>query len=163
MTRALRTVLHAAVIALALVIALAPAQAIGPNESLPDPAQEARARALFKELRCLVCQNQSIDDSEADLARIYEYVERLPAGTVVLELPFGELHDETRAVVRKANRVHDQALRDGPTEHHAPHVVVRAIEEVDEDPCDAATPGDEASGCTGVVPAASVRTSGLSG
>lgn len=39
-----------------------------PAERLPNPAQEARARALFKEVRCLVCQNESIDDSEADLA-----------------------------------------------------------------------------------------------
>ncbi len=39
-----------------------------PAERLPDPAKEARARALFKEVRCLVCQNESIDDSEADLA-----------------------------------------------------------------------------------------------
>lgn len=39
-----------------------------PTERLPDPAQEARARVLFKEVRCLVCQNESIDDSEAQLA-----------------------------------------------------------------------------------------------
>jgi cytochrome c-type biogenesis protein CcmH len=39
-----------------------------PSERLPDPAQEARARELFKEVRCLVCQNESIDDSEAQLA-----------------------------------------------------------------------------------------------
>jgi cytochrome c-type biogenesis protein CcmH len=39
-----------------------------PAERLADPAKEARARALFKEVRCLVCQNESIDDSEADLA-----------------------------------------------------------------------------------------------
>ncbi len=39
-----------------------------PAERLPNPVQEARARALFKEVRCLVCQNESIDDSEADLA-----------------------------------------------------------------------------------------------
>lgn len=40
-----------------------------PTERLADPAQEARARALFQEIRCVVCQNESIDDSEADLAR----------------------------------------------------------------------------------------------
>lgn len=39
-----------------------------PADRLPDPAQEARARALFGEIRCVVCQNESIDDSEADLA-----------------------------------------------------------------------------------------------
>jgi cytochrome c-type biogenesis protein CcmH len=40
-----------------------------PAETLKDPAQEARARHLFRDIRCLVCQNESIDDSEADLAR----------------------------------------------------------------------------------------------
>ena len=44
------------------------AGAAEPTERLPDPAQEARARHLFKEVRCLVCQNESIDDSEAQLA-----------------------------------------------------------------------------------------------
>ena len=44
------------------------AAANDPAERLADPAQEARARALFREVRCLVCQNESIDDSEADLA-----------------------------------------------------------------------------------------------
>ena len=39
-----------------------------PSERLPDPAQEARARELFREIRCVVCQNESIDDSEAALA-----------------------------------------------------------------------------------------------
>lgn len=39
-----------------------------PAERLPDPAQEARARDLFRELRCVVCQNESIDESEADIA-----------------------------------------------------------------------------------------------
>src|SRR5215469_12111649 len=42
--------------------------AVEPSERLADPALEARARALSKELRCLVCQNQSIDESNADLA-----------------------------------------------------------------------------------------------
>ncbi len=47
-----------------------PALAISdPNEMLPDPAQEARAEAIGSQLRCLVCQNESIEDSEADLAR----------------------------------------------------------------------------------------------
>lgn len=40
-----------------------------PSERLPDPEQEARARALFEQVRCVVCQNESIDDSEAELAR----------------------------------------------------------------------------------------------
>ncbi|MCY4496262.1 MAG: cytochrome c-type biogenesis protein CcmH [Rhodospirillaceae bacterium] len=45
------------------------AVAIGVDRPLPDQALEARARAIHKQLRCLVCQNQSIDDSNADLAR----------------------------------------------------------------------------------------------
>ena len=53
---------------LALVVA-APAFAVQPNEMLKDPALEARARALSAQLRCLVCQNESIDESDADLAR----------------------------------------------------------------------------------------------
>ncbi len=56
------------VLLLALVIA-APSLAVQPDEMLKDPALEARARSLSSELRCLVCQNQSIDDSEAPLAR----------------------------------------------------------------------------------------------
>ena len=44
------------------------AAASDPAERLADPAQEARARALFREVRCLVCQNESIDDSQAELA-----------------------------------------------------------------------------------------------
>ena len=43
--------------------------AVQPDEVLADPALEARARVLSKELRCMVCQNQSIDDSDAPLAR----------------------------------------------------------------------------------------------
>jgi cytochrome c-type biogenesis protein CcmH len=46
-----------------------PAVAVMPDEMLPDAAQEARARAISKDLRCVVCQNQSIDDSDAPLAR----------------------------------------------------------------------------------------------
>ena len=45
------------------------AHAVTPEEMLADPALEKRARDLSKNLRCLVCQNQSIDDSDADLAR----------------------------------------------------------------------------------------------
>jgi len=53
----------------ALLLLLSPALAIQPDEVLKDPALEARARAIGKELRCLVCQNQSIDESDAPLAR----------------------------------------------------------------------------------------------
>jgi len=55
--------------ALAIVAAVfCLAAASDPAERLPDPAQEARARAIFREVRCLVCQNESIDDSSAELA-----------------------------------------------------------------------------------------------
>jgi len=56
--------------------------AVEPGEMLNDPALEARAREISKELRCLVCQNQSIDDSSADLARDLRLIvrQRLTAG-----------------------------------------------------------------------------------
>jgi cytochrome c-type biogenesis protein CcmH len=56
--------------ATALLVAVGgpPVQAVEPSERIADPALEARARTLSKELRCLVCQNQSIDESNADLA-----------------------------------------------------------------------------------------------
>ena len=56
--------------------------ATSPGEMLKDQGLEARARALGKELRCLVCQNQSIDDSDADLAKDLRHLvrERLVAG-----------------------------------------------------------------------------------
>jgi cytochrome c-type biogenesis protein CcmH len=67
------------------LLALAAGQmafAVEPNEQLADPALEARARAIGKELRCLVCQNESIDDSGADLAHDLRVLlrERLQAG-----------------------------------------------------------------------------------
>ena len=53
-----------------LVLLAGPALAIGdPAEMLPDPAAEARAEQIGRQLRCLVCQNESIEDSGADLAR----------------------------------------------------------------------------------------------
>jgi cytochrome c-type biogenesis protein CcmH len=56
------------VLAAALAGVLCMAAASDPADRLPDPAQEARARAIFADVRCLVCQNESIDDSEAELA-----------------------------------------------------------------------------------------------
>ena len=58
------------------------AHAVQPDEILPDPALETRARNLSRELRCMVCQNQSIDDSDAPLARDLRLLvrERLKAG-----------------------------------------------------------------------------------
>jgi cytochrome c-type biogenesis protein CcmH len=63
-------------------LGLWPALAVQPDEILRDPALEARARNLSKELRCMVCQNQSIDDSDAPLARDLRILvrERLMAG-----------------------------------------------------------------------------------
>ena len=58
------------------------AKAVEPDEIMPDPKLEARARALSAELRCMVCQNESIDESHADLARDLRLLvrERLHAG-----------------------------------------------------------------------------------
>jgi cytochrome c-type biogenesis protein CcmH len=59
--------LHALMLAMTLLMPSL-AWAVEPNEMLSDPVLEARARALSKELRCMVCQNESIDDSGAPLA-----------------------------------------------------------------------------------------------
>jgi cytochrome c-type biogenesis protein CcmH len=67
---------------LAMAIWLGPAGAVQPGEALADPALEARARVLSAELRCMVCQNQSIDLSDAELAHDLRVLvrERLAAG-----------------------------------------------------------------------------------
>ncbi|MBB3930756.1 cytochrome c-type biogenesis protein CcmH [Kaistia hirudinis] len=67
---------------LLLLVSLVPALAVQPDEVLPDPALEARARTLSAELRCLICQSQSIDDSDASIARDLRLLirERLKAG-----------------------------------------------------------------------------------
>ena len=72
----------AALVALLLIAWAGAAGAVEPRERLADPALEARARALSKELRCLVCQNESIDDSGADLAHDLRVLlrERISAG-----------------------------------------------------------------------------------
>jgi cytochrome c-type biogenesis protein CcmH len=62
-------VVYSILIALTLLTASRYALAVQPDEILQDPALEGRARSLSKELRCMVCQNQSIDDSDAPLAR----------------------------------------------------------------------------------------------
>jgi len=72
-------------LALAFVLSLlggVSAYAVQPDEIMSDPAKEARARNLSRELRCMVCQNQSIDDSEAPLARDLRLLvrERIAAG-----------------------------------------------------------------------------------
>ncbi|MET3613248.1 cytochrome c-type biogenesis protein CcmH [Rhizobium aquaticum] len=70
------------VLALFLLFSAMPAHAVNPDEVLADPQLEARAREISSHLRCLVCQNQSIDDSNAELARDLRLLvrERLKAG-----------------------------------------------------------------------------------
>ncbi len=67
---------------LIVVLSALPALAVRPDEMLADPALESRARAISAGLRCLVCQNQSIEDSDAELARDLRLIvrERLTAG-----------------------------------------------------------------------------------
>ncbi|MEX0838871.1 MAG: cytochrome c-type biogenesis protein [Parvibaculum sp.] len=82
--------MRAAVAALLLLLAFAAPgfAALDPAEMLDDPVEEARARAISKELRCLVCQNQSIDDSDAALARDLRAVvrDRIRAGDTDAEV-----------------------------------------------------------------------------
>ena len=68
------------------------AGAVQPDEMLADPALEARAREIGKELRCLVCQNESIDESNAELARDLRLLVRE-------RIKQGESNDEVRAFV----------------------------------------------------------------
>jgi len=71
-----------AFVALLAGLAAISAHAVQPDEMLPDPAMEARAREISRDLRCLVCQNQSIDDSDAPLAHDLRVLlrQRLAAG-----------------------------------------------------------------------------------
>lgn len=73
---------HRWMIALVVLSLATSALAVEPGEVLTDPALESRARAISQDLRCLVCQNQSIDDSNADLARDLRVLvrERLQTG-----------------------------------------------------------------------------------
>ena len=70
------------IVVMLTLVASPRAEAVQPDEILADAALEGRARALSKELRCMVCQNQSIDDSDADLAHDLRVLvrERLTAG-----------------------------------------------------------------------------------
>ena len=77
-----RQLFHACALMTIVSLTTIPAQAVEPSERLTDPAMEARARTISGELRCLVCQNESIDESGADLAhdiRIFVR-QRLTAG-----------------------------------------------------------------------------------
>jgi len=76
-----------------LIAAASPAHAVRPDEMLADPALEARAREISRELRCLVCRNQSIDDSDADLAHDLRVLVRE-------HLKSGDSNDQTIGFVR---------------------------------------------------------------
>jgi len=84
---------RALAIALLVLVAAAPAYAVQPEEMLPDPALEARARTVGQELRCLVCRNQSIDDSDAGLAHDLRVLVRH-------RLTAGDSNDEVIAYIR---------------------------------------------------------------
>lgn len=84
----------------AMAALASPAGAVNPDEQLADPALEARAHNLSKDLRCVVCQNQSIDDSNAPLARDMRVLVRE-------RVKLGDSDDEVRAflVARYGNFV----------------------------------------------------------
>lgn len=71
-----------AILFMLTIACAAPAYAVQPDEVMADPAKESRARDLSRELRCMVCQNQSIDDFDAPLARDLRLLvrERIAAG-----------------------------------------------------------------------------------
>lgn len=73
---------------LAVLLSVSPALALSPDEQLADPGLEHRARAISAHLRCLVCQNQSIDDSDAPLAKDLRTLvrEQLTAGKTDAEI-----------------------------------------------------------------------------
>ena len=96
-----------------LVLATASASAVQPGEQLADPALEVRARRISQELRCLVCQNQSIDDSNAELARDLRLIvrERLTAGDSDAQvLAFVEQRYGEFVLLRPPFKLHTLAL-----------------------------------------------------
>jgi cytochrome c-type biogenesis protein CcmH len=78
----MRKLIAISLVLLTTALAASTARAVQPDEIMSDPAKESRARDLSRELRCMVCQNQSIDDSEAPLARDLRLLvrERIAAG-----------------------------------------------------------------------------------
>jgi cytochrome c-type biogenesis protein CcmH len=113
MTLWCKSVAKRAIVAVFLMLALAPAWAVEPGERLADPAQEARARRISQELRCLVCQNQSIDDSNAELARDLRLLvrERIVAGdTDAQVLAFVEARYGEFVLLRPPFKLHTLAL-----------------------------------------------------
>jgi cytochrome c-type biogenesis protein CcmH len=106
-----------ALVLLFALLAAAPSWAVEPDEILADPAQEARAREVGQELRCLVCQNQSIDDSNAPLARDLRILvrERIKAGdsnTQVMDFVVARYGDYVR--LRPPMRAETYLLWFGP-------------------------------------------------
>ena len=102
---------------LALLLALTPAHAVEPGEMLKDPALEARARRISQELRCLVCQNQSIDDCNAELARDLRVLvrERLAAGdSDAAVLAFVEARYGEFVLLRPPLKLHTLVLWSAP-------------------------------------------------
>jgi cytochrome c-type biogenesis protein CcmH len=96
-----------------LMLATACASAVQPGEQLADPALEVRARKISQELRCLVCQNQSIDDSNAELARDLRLIvrERLTAGDSDAQvLAFVEQRYGEFVLLRPPFKLHTLAL-----------------------------------------------------
>lgn len=91
----------------AFLLITTPAFAVLPNEQLADPRLEARARAISAELRCVVCQNQTIDDSDADLAHDLRVLlrQRLKAGDT-----------DRQAIAFLVNRYGDYVLLKPPFE-----------------------------------------------
>jgi cytochrome c-type biogenesis protein CcmH len=77
-----RKLIAISLVLLTTALAASAARAVQPDEVMSDPVKESRARDLSRELRCMVCQNQSIDDSEAPLARDLRLLvrERIAAG-----------------------------------------------------------------------------------
>jgi cytochrome c-type biogenesis protein CcmH len=98
-------------LALAALVCMG-ASAADPAARLHDPAQEARARSLFRQVRCLVCQNESIDESEADLA------------------------DDLRKIVREqiASGRSDGQIRDYLVQRYGPFVLLKPPFDWDEAP-----------------------------
>jgi cytochrome c-type biogenesis protein CcmH len=90
---------------LGLVLLATPVLAVLPNEQLADPKLEARARAISTQLRCVVCQNQTIDDSDAELAHDLRVLlrQRLKAGD-----------SDQQAIAFIANRYGDYVLLKPP-------------------------------------------------
>jgi len=94
-------------VALMFLLFAAPAFAVLPSEQLADPKLEARARAISAELRCVVCQNQTIDDSDAELAHDLRVLLRQ-------RLMAGDSDEQAKAFI--ANRYGDYVLLRPPFE-----------------------------------------------